>query len=128
PRGAGDRRGDRRVMLRYLIEKTRFSCVWWADDGDHDAVPQPFPPVSVGEMALDLGNQPLGLSEDPILYFGREVLIRKIDGCLEMGEHTRQAPAPAAVEITELTVELVERLAALRLGLGRSEIGDGFGL
>jgi hypothetical protein len=45
-----------------------------------------------------------------------------------VGENARQALAPAAVEITKLTVELAERLAALCLGLGRREIGDSFGL
>src|SRR6516165_442980 len=45
-----------------------------------------------------------------------------------MSESTRQALAPAAIETAELAVELAQRLAALRLGLGRREIGDGFGL
>jgi hypothetical protein len=36
--------------------------------------------------------------------------------------------APAAVEAAELAAELAERLTPLRLSLGRSKIGDCFGL
>ena len=45
-----------------------------------------------------------------------------------MRKYAGQAITPAAVAAAELAIELAERLASLRLGLGRSEIGDGFGL
>ena len=127
-RGARDRRGNGRLTTRYLIEKTGFSGIWRADDRDHDPVSQPFTSVSVRKVPLDLGDQRFGLTENAVFDLGRQILVGKIDRRLEMGESTGQALAPAAVEITKLTVELAKRLTTLCLGLGRGEIGDGFGL
>jgi len=45
-----------------------------------------------------------------------------------MRKYAGQAITPAAVAAAELAIELTERLAALRLGLGGNEIGNGFGL
>ena len=84
--------------------------------------------MPVSEMPLDLRDESLGLTENPVFDLGRQILVGKIDGRLEMGESPGQALAPAAIEITKLTVELAKRLTALCLGLGRSEIGDGLGL
>src|ERR1700730_5586584 len=84
--------------------------------------------MSVGEMAFDLGAQRLDLADDTILDLGWQVLIGKIDRRLEMGKNAGQAIPPTAVEAAKLAVELAQRLTALRLGLGRGEIGDGFGL
>jgi len=128
PRGAGDRRGDNRVPFCYPIEKTRFSGIWRADDRNHDAVSQPFAAMPVSEVTRDLGDELLGLTEYTILDFAGQVLIGKIDGRFEMRENARQAVAPALVEAAELAVELAERLAALHLGLGCREIGNGFSL
>src|ERR1700730_6037147 len=84
--------------------------------------------MSVGEMAFDLGAQRLDLADDTILDLGWQVLIGKIDRRLEMGKNAGQAIPPTAVEAAKLAVELAQRLTALRLGLRRGAIGDGFGL
>ena len=82
---SGERRGNGRLAPSYSVEKTRFSGIRRAEDRDHDAVPEPFPAMSVGEMAFDLGDQRLGLTEDAVLDFGRQILVRKIDRRFEMG-------------------------------------------
>ena len=69
-----------------------------------------------------------GLGEDAILDFGRQVLVGKIDRRFEMGEDAGQPLRPAAIEVAQLAIELAQGLAALRLGLGRGEIGDRLGL
>ena len=45
-----------------------------------------------------------------------------------MRQQSQQPRAPAAIERAELAIELAQGLAALRLGLGRDQIGDRFGL
>src|SRR5207302_1038211 len=50
-------------------------------------------------------------------------LVGKIDRRFEMRQEPQQPVAPAAVERAEMTVELAQGLAALRLGLGGGEIG-----
>src|SRR5262245_782476 len=84
--------------------------------------------MSVSEMALDLGNKGARLAENPILYLRRQILVGEIDGSLEMSEYVRQPIAPTTIQTPEFAVELAQRLTALRLGLGRSEVGDRFGL
>ena len=62
------------------------------------------------------------------LDLGRQVLVGKIDRRFEMRQEAQQPLAPAAIQRPERAVELAQRLAALRLGLGGGEIGDGLGL
>src|SRR5260370_36482950 len=53
---------------------------------------------------------------------------RKSDCRLEVGEDAGQTIAPATINVTQFAAELPHCLAALRLGLGRGEIGDCLGL
>jgi hypothetical protein len=84
--------------------------------------------MAVSEMVLDLANERAGFAENSILDLRRQILVGKIDRSLEMGEYARQAIPPTPIKLPEFAAQLAERLAALRLGLGRNEIGDGFGL
>ena len=84
--------------------------------------------MPIGEMAFDLGDEFLCLSEDATVDLRRQILIGKIDRRFEMGENSGQAIAPAVIEAAEFAVELAQRLATLRLRLGRGKIGDGLGL
>ena len=84
--------------------------------------------MAVGEMAGDFSGELAGLGEDAIFDFRRQILVGEIDRGFEMGEDTGQAMRPVAIKAAERAVELAQCLAALRLGLGRSEIGDRLGL
>ena len=77
---------------------------------------------------VDLCRKRAGLASNLSLDLGRQVLVGKIDRRLEMRQQSQQTRAPAAVERAKIAVELAQRLAPLRLGLGRDEIGDRLGL
>ena len=79
-------------------------------------------------MAFELGDERARLAGNPILDLRWQVLVGKVDRSLEMGENAGEAIAPAPIKVPELALELAQGLAALRFGLGRGEIGDGFGL
>ena len=79
-------------------------------------------------MGVDLGSKRSGLSGDLPLDLRRQILIGKIDRRLEMRQKAQQARTPAAVERAKPPIELPQRLPPLRLGLGRDQIGDRFGL
>ncbi len=79
-------------------------------------------------MPRDLGGEIGGLGGDARLDLGRQILVGKIDGRFEMRQKAQQPVAPAAIERAEMTVELAQRLAALRLGFGGGEIGHRLGL
>ena len=59
---------------------------------------------------------------------GRQVLVGKVDGGLEMGQRPQAQRAPVLVEPVQRAIHLLQRLAALLVGLGGDQVGDGLGL
>ena len=84
--------------------------------------------MPIGQMTLDFGDEPLGITKDSILDFRGKVLVRKIDCRLEVCEDAGQPIAPATINVTQFAAELTQCLAALSLGLGRGQVGDCLGL
>ena len=84
--------------------------------------------MAVSEVAVDLSGKIGGLGEGPAFDLRGQILVGEIDSGFEMGEDMGQAMRPVAIKAAERAVELVQCLAALRLGLGRGEIGDRLGL
>ena len=77
---------------------------------------------------LDFGGELARLNADAVFDFRRQIFVGEIDRGFEMGEDMGQAARPVAIKAAERAVELAQCLAALRLGLGRGEIGDRLGL
>src|SRR5205814_7809376 len=109
------RRGDGHVATRNPVQKTGFAGIRGPDDRDVDPVAQSFAAMPIGQMTLDFGDEPLGITKDSILDFRGKVLVRKIDCRLEVCEDAGQPIAPATINVTQFAAELTQCLAALSL-------------
>ena len=126
-RRAGGLRHDGRVAAGQQVQQRGLAGVGRPDDGDVQALAQALA-AAIAEMGRDLGLQARDAGMDFVGDAGRQVLVGKVDGGFEMGKGAEAKRAPILVEAMQRTIHLLQRLAALLIGLGGDEVGDGLGL
>ena len=125
-RRAGGLRHDRRLAPGEEIEQRGFAGIGRADDRDGQPVAQTLA-AAILEMDLDLPLQARDGQTHLVGQSLRQILVRKVDGRLEMGQRPQTLAAPVLVESVQAALHLQQRLPPLRRRLGRHQIGDALG-
>ena len=121
PARAGD---DRRVPPGETVEQARLAGVGRADDRDRE------PRAQAARRAARRPDGPRSRFQrrepgaDALDQVFRQVLVREIEGCLDMGHRIEQPAAPALIEAVKPALHLPQGLAALGFGPGRDQVGD----
>ena len=119
---------DRRVAAGQRIQQARLSGIRRADDDDVKSVADDFGPVIAADMLPDIGEQLLHVGPDDIGDRARHVgFIGEIELGLDHRPRMDEPLAPVGIETGLCPIGIKHGHTTLRFGLGRYDIGEGFG-
>src|ERR1700722_15746679 len=127
-RGAGAGGGDRHLAPRQRVHQTRFAGIGRAENRHLEARTQHLAAAAVLERGPDLGREPRDAVGRLAAQIFRQALFGKVDLGFEPRLGLQQPLAPILIDLRRRARSLAQRLAALRRGFGRDQVGHAFGL